>query len=123
MCDTHHHAVQATGLAGLAAALSIAVHPFNATAADLAAGKVVFNNNCAACHGGGGNSVIADRTLQKEAIEKYLEGGFKVEAIIYQVENGKGAMPAWVGRLDEEEIVNVANYVYSVASKNGWANE
>ena len=99
------------------------MHPFNATAADLAAGKVVFNNNCAACHAGGGNSVIADRTLQKEAIEKYLEGGFKVEAIIYQVENGKGAMPAWTGRLDEEEIVNVANYVYSVASKNGWANE
>ncbi len=29
-----------------------------------------------------------------------------------QVENGKGAMPAWAGRLDEDQIESVANWVF-----------
>jgi cytochrome c6 len=36
------------------------------------------------------------------------------------VENGKGAMPAWADRLDEDEIEAVANYVYQQASNNAW---
>lgn len=114
--------MRATGAAALAA-ISITAGCLDAAAADLVAGKIVFNNNCAACHMGGNNSVITERTLKKAAIEKYLEGGFTLEAIVYQVENGKGAMPAWADRLDEDEIANVANYVYTVASKDGWAAE
>jgi hypothetical protein len=34
---------------------------------------------------GGRNNVIPDHTLDKEAIEQYLTGGFNVEAIVYQV--------------------------------------
>nr|Q09099.1 RecName: Full=Cytochrome c6; AltName: Full=Cytochrome c-552; AltName: Full=Cytochrome c-553; AltName: Full=Cytochrome c553; AltName: Full=Soluble cytochrome f [Chlorolobion braunii]1A2S_A Chain A, CYTOCHROME C6 [Chlorolobion braunii]1CED_A Chain A, CYTOCHROME C6 [Chlorolobion braunii]1CTJ_A Chain A, CYTOCHROME C6 [Chlorolobion braunii] len=88
--------------------------------ADLALGKAVFDGNCAACHAGGGNNVIPDHTLQKAAIEQFLDGGFNIEAIVYQIENGKGAMPAWDGRLDEDEIAGVAAYVYDQAAGNKW---
>ncbi|KAG2499973.1 hypothetical protein HYH03_002258 [Edaphochlamys debaryana] len=103
-----------------AAALLLAGAPNAARAADLALGEQVFNGNCAACHMGGRNSVIPDRTLDKAALEAYLEGGFSVEAITYQVENGKGAMPAWADRLSEEEIASVAEYVYKQASTAAW---
>lgn len=34
---------------------------------------------------GGRNSVMPEKTLDKAALEQYLDGGFKVESIIYQV--------------------------------------
>jgi cytochrome c6 len=105
--------------AAAAAAVILSASPVPAMAADLALGANVFNGNCAACHMGGGNNVIPDHTLQKAAIEQFLSGGLSVEAIEYQVRNGKGAMPAWEGRLDDDEIVAVANYVYEQANK-GW---
>jgi cytochrome c6 len=37
-----------------------------------------------------------------------------------QVENGKGAMPAWAGTLDEDEIQAVAAYVYDQAQGSKW---
>nr|P83391.1 RecName: Full=Cytochrome c6; AltName: Full=Cytochrome c-553; AltName: Full=Cytochrome c553; AltName: Full=Soluble cytochrome f [Cladophora glomerata]1LS9_A Chain A, Cytochrome C6 [Cladophora glomerata] len=86
----------------------------------LADGKKVFAGNCAACHLGGNNSVLADKTLKKDAIEKYLEGGLTLEAIKYQVNNGKGAMPAWADRLDEDDIEAVSNYVYDQAVNSKW---
>lgn len=45
----------------------------------------VFLNNCAACHTGGANVVQAEKTLQKDALVQYLDGGFKVESIVTQV--------------------------------------
>ena len=118
--------VQATPAANKAAAAAAAAlvvataSPGLAEAADLALGANVFNGNCAACHMGGGNNVIQDHTLQKAAIEQYLTGGFNVEAIEYQVRNGKGAMPAWEGRLDDDEIEAVVAYVYDQAAGNKW---
>ena len=53
-------------------------------------------------------------------MKEHLEGGFTEKAIIYQVKNGKGAMPAWSGRLSEDEINNVAAYVYDQAKGNKW---
>lgn len=37
-----------------------------------------------------------------------------------QVENGKGAMPAWADRLSEEEIQAVAEYVFKQATDAAW---
>jgi hypothetical protein len=39
---------------------------------------------------------------------------------LVQVENGKGAMPAWAGRLDDDEIQAVAEYVYKQALDKAW---
>lgn len=88
-----------------------------ALAADAAAGKAVFTANCNACHLGGKNAVNPAKTLSKADLEKY--GMYSAEAIINQVTNGKGAMPAFKGRLKPEQINNVAAYVLEQAEK-GW---
>merc|ERR1712150_192677 len=88
-----------------------------ALAADLENGEGVFSGNCAACHAGGNNSVVPEKKIKKEALEKYLTGGDNVEAIKYQVTNGKGSMPAFGERLGPDDIDDVANYVFDQATK------
>ena len=80
----------------------------------------MFNGNCAACHAGGNNVIQNEKTLRKEALEQYLEGGLKESSIVYQVTNGKNAMPAFGGRLDPEDIDNVAAYVFDQATNSKW---
>ena len=89
-----------------------------ALAADTANGAKIFSANCAACHAGGRNVIMADKTLKKEALEKYNMNS--LEAIVYQVTNGKNAMPAFKGRLNNQQIEDVANYVLEKAEK-GWS--
>ena len=57
----------------------------SAQAWDAELGKEVFENNCAVCHTGGGNTLMPDKTLKQDAIKKYLDGGFNISAIVYQV--------------------------------------
>ena len=108
-----------TVCAATAVALAL-FSPNPAYAADLGNGQQVFEGNCAACHAGGQNVIQAEKTLEKEALTEYLEGGFKESAIVYQVKNGKNSMPAWSGRLSEDEITNVSAYVFKTASDGAW---
>jgi cytochrome c6 len=87
-----------------------------ALAGDAANGAKIFSANCAACHIGGGNVVMAMKTLKKEALEKY--GMNSLEAITTQVTKGKNAMPAFAGRLKPEQIEDVATYVLSQSEKD-----
>jgi len=103
--------------ASAAAALLVAGPAF---AGDADAGGLIFSANCAACHAGGNNVIQAEKTLKKDALLEYLAGGFKEESIVYQVTNGKNAMPAFGGRLSDEEIGDVASYVYKTASTDAW---
>jgi len=99
-------------------ATGMAVGP--AFAADIDNGAAVFAGNCAACHAGGNNVIQNEKTLRKEALEQYLAGGLKESSIITQVTNGKNAMPAFGGRLDGEEIEDVAAYVFDQATNAKW---
>ena len=38
-----------------------------------------------ACHTGGLNSVQVEKTLSKDSLVKYLDGGFNIDAIVHQV--------------------------------------
>ena len=82
-------------------------------------GEQIFAANCAACHAGGQNAIVHERTLEKTAIDKYLMGGFNEKAVAYQVKNGKNAMPVFAERLSEAEVGLVAAYVIKSASE-GW---
>jgi len=88
-------------------------------AQETAVGEQIFVANCAACHAQGGNAVVHDRTLEREAIAKYLLGGFTEKAITYQVTHGKNAMPAFEGRLSAQDISDVAAHVLRTAEE-GW---
>nr|YP_009312808.1 Cytochrome c553 [Helminthora furcellata]SCW21062.1 Cytochrome c553 [Helminthora furcellata]SCW23922.1 Cytochrome c553 [Helminthora furcellata] len=102
--------------AGLTATIVLGMST-NVIAADIAAGEQIFNANCAACHAGGNNAIITEKTLKKDVLEANSMNS--VNAITTQVTDGKGAMPAFGGRLEDEDIENVANYVLSQAEQ-GW---
>ena len=112
-------AVNAFKSAALAGAMAFsAVAP--AVAGDIGNGENVFNANCAACHAGGNNVIQNEKTLKKDALTQYLDGGMKESSVVYQVTNGKNAMPAFGGRLSDEEIGDVASYVIDQATGDKW---
>lgn len=88
-----------------------------ALAEDLDNGAKLFANNCAACHAGGKNVVNPQKTLQKADLEKWEMND--AAKIVAQVTNGKGAMPAFKGRLSDSDIADVAAYVLAQSEK-GW---
>ena len=83
----------------------------------LADGAGTFSANCAACHAGGGNVINPGATLSLADLHK--NGKDSLETVIYQVTNGKAPMPAFGGRLTDEQITEVAEYVLSQAEA-GW---
>lgn len=86
--------------------------------AEVSEAAKIFNNNCAQCHADGVNKLSPLKTLKKVDLQKY--GMYSVDAIISQVTNGKGAMPAFSKRLKRNQIELVAAYVLEQAD-NGWA--
>ena len=83
-----------------------------AAKADLAAGKKIFAENCATCHGesGQGTRELGAPNLT-DAIWLY---GSDKDAIVASIWNGRGGiMPAWAGRLDDATIKALAVYVHS----------
>lgn len=81
--------------------------------ADVAAGKTVFAENCAACHGadGKGNQELGAPNLT-DGIWLY---GDTTAAITQTVTDGRrGVMPTWGGRLDPVTIKSLAIYVHSL---------
>ena len=90
---------------------------YQAQAADIESGERIFTATCAACHAGGNNVIMPEKTLKEDALT--TNGMNSVDAITYQVTNGKNAMPAFGGRLSDTDIEDVANYVLS-QSKKGW---
>ncbi|AFY82449.1 cytochrome c6 PetJ [Oscillatoria acuminata] len=98
------------------AILTVAFVP-PAFAGDAANGAKIFSANCAACHAGGNNVIMANKTLKKDALDQYAMNS--IEAITAQVTKGKNAMPAFGGRLSDAQIEDVATYVLEQAEK-GW---
>jgi len=76
-------------------------------------GRVLFEENCAACHGenGEGEHSLGAPNLA-DAI--WLYGGDR-ETVIYSITNARaGAMPAWKNRLSEAQVKQVALYVHDL---------
>jgi cytochrome c6 len=97
------------------AAFALAFIP-SVFATDIVNGRKVFTANCAQCHAGGKNLVQPQRSLRKLDLQRY--GMYSNEAIIAQVTNGKGAMPAFGKRLKATQIEDVAAYVLDRADKD-----
>ncbi|MBT9317325.1 c-type cytochrome [Leptothoe spongobia] len=113
-----------TAILAIVASVMFAIPAFadDAYVGDVAAGEKVFAKTCATCHAGGNNAIISSQTLKQEALEQYLFNyrlEHNVEAIVYQVANGRGAMPAFQGRISDRAIADVAAYVKS-QSESGW---
>ena len=79
-------------------------------------GEILFKNNCSVCHLGGNNIIIPEKNLKHETLE--ANGMNSKNAITYQIINGKNGMPAFGGRLKEEEIEKITLYVLEQAATN-----
>lgn len=79
---------------------------------DLAAGGILYEDNCAACHGDNLEG-IQDAGAPSLVSANYLYGK-SLPAIKAQVYNPRnGVMPAWVERLDPATIKSLTVYVHS----------
>ena len=75
-------------------------------------GEELFRSHCMSCHMEGNNLIIPEKNLKKQTLA--TNGMNTIEAIMYQVSNGKNGMPAFggfAGRLTEKEIEKIASYV------------
>jgi cytochrome c6 len=84
-----------------------------ALAKNLENGEILFLQNCNVCHKNRNNLIIPEKNLKKEALE--TNGMYNLEAIVYQITNGKNAMPAFGGRLTDIQIQTIAEYVLEKA--------
>ena len=82
-------------------------------AKNLENGEILFLQNCNVCHKNRNNLIIPEKNLKKEALE--TNGMYNLEAIVYQITNGKNSMPAFGGRLTDIEIQTIAEYVLEKA--------
>lgn len=82
-------------------------------AAMASAGATVFADNCAACHGDMGQG---DQTqgAPKLSDALWLYGGDRASLLNTVTNAHFGVMPAWAGRLPEDQIRAVALYVHSL---------
>ncbi len=80
--------------------------------ADLGAGKKIFADNCAVCHGDAGTG--RRETGAPNLTDPIWLYGADKASIVESVWNGRGGlMPAWASRLDEVTIKALAVYVHS----------
>ena len=81
--------------------------------ANLEAGKKVFADNCAACHGadGKGNQELGAPNLTDRI---WLYGSGEADIVDTITNSRTGVMPAWAGRLDPATINALAVYVHTL---------
>ena len=84
--------------------------------ADLAAGKEIYANNCAACHRADGGGQIGPNLTDDKWI---LGGGIKnvFHTLVNGGRDGKG-MISWKGTLKPKEMQKVASYILSLQGSN-----
>ncbi|MFT4794530.1 MAG: cytochrome c oxidase cbb3-type subunit 3 [Paracoccaceae bacterium] len=76
-------------------------------------GAVLFEENCAACHGAAGGGVV-EMGAPNLADAIWLYGGDR-DAITYTINNARaGMMPAWLGRITDAQVKQVALYVHGL---------
>lgn len=95
-----------TSLAVLAALL---LSTQQATAADFFKGETLYRTYCESCHGSRGEGLIggAPNFTHGQAL-------MKTDASLYDIiMQGKNAMPAFLGVLEEEEYYDVISYIRS----------
>ncbi len=85
-------------------------------AKNLEKGKILFVSNCDVCHRNGTNLILSEKDLSKENLE--FNGMNSKESITYQIINGKNGMPAFGGRIQENDIEEIANFLLEATFNN-----
>lgn len=91
------------GIAGLAIAAGAAP----ARAYDVFAGREVYENHCASCHGTDGRSTLSGTPHFADG--KGLD--FSDAELVRVIKSGRNLMPGYDGVLKETDILNVISYI------------
>jgi mono/diheme cytochrome c family protein len=73
-------------------------------------GAAIFGEHCATCHGGDGSGGIGPRLAGGAVVAKYPEPANQIAVVT----GGRDAMPAFAGKLSEDEIAAVVEYTRTV---------
>ncbi|GIW23004.1 MAG: hypothetical protein KatS3mg068_2011 [Candidatus Sericytochromatia bacterium] len=88
---------------------------------DPKAGKKVYDQNCAMCHGpkgaGDGAAAAALNPKPRNFTEGKFKYGSKDEDLAKLIKNGKGPMPPWGSVLKPADIDNVIAYIRTLKKK------
>jgi cytochrome c6 len=79
----------------------------SAVAADIGAGGRVYSMHCLACHGPSGQSLLPDAPNFVRG-ERLIQPDF---SLLSSIKAGKRAMPAYMGILRDQEILDVVAYL------------
>ena len=83
---------------------------------NLEKGEILFENYCSLCHQNGNTIFFPEKNLKKETLER--NGINSTESIRYLIKNGKNGMPAFGGKVREEEIEQIASYLFDKSQIN-----
>ena len=122
--STKNEQIQSSSLAASIAVsaviFSFSPLPSMAVEGNIASGKEVFTSTCGGCHAGGQNFAKPNKTLQKEAIEKYVgslsedkvEDYFRKQFVHKVIMKDKD--------LQDQQITDVITYVVDQATNEKW---
>ena len=81
--------------------------------ADVDEGKRLFEGHCSACHGakGHGDTPIGQALKVANIYSEILEHEHDNAHLIEEIMAGKGAMPAWKGKLSPAQAQNILDYI------------
>lgn len=98
--------------------------PSKAAAGDFGVGQKLFSDNCASCHLGGANFVKEERTLEKEALEKYGVGTDQqsIQTFVTNSQRHRNLVFFRVegGKLNAQQWEDVTEFVSEQATQGKW---
>lgn len=102
-----------TGTAEAERAGSELVNPLEATAANLARGKQVFENVCAVCHGpgGAGDGPVVGRFPNPPSLTAAHAIGYPDGRIVHVISRGQGIMPSHAAQVLPEDRWRLVLYL------------
>ena len=96
-------------------------NPMPANAASVAAGKTVYTNNCARCHGDGGKGDGPDADLYDPGPANFTDGslmrGMPDGELFYKITEGRPPMPSFKKDLSETQRWQAVDYVRTFVKK------
>jgi mono/diheme cytochrome c family protein len=69
-------------------------------------GAALYDRRCAGCHGGDGSGGIGPRLAGGRVVQRFPDAAEQVAVVA----DGRGSMPAFAGRLTDEEIAAIVEY-------------
>jgi mono/diheme cytochrome c family protein len=76
-----------------------------------ATGSTIFQANCLVCHGEDGSGSDVGKSLHAADLRSSTVQTKSNAALAHFIDEGKGAMPAFKDRLDDQQVLDVVRYL------------